>query len=270
MKYTIKQFQVDFPNNDVCLDYVFSQKYPNAKQYYRVKGRKCYANPKGKQIHPLKGTIFEKSSTSLTNWLFAIFLMSQSKNGVSAKELERQLGVTYKCAWRMGTQIRSLMKDEGGILSGTVEVDETYFGRKGKGHANAYKTKTALMGMVERGGRIRVKTIEGRDDYTILKIVKANVSKDSTIMSDEFSAYKKLHKFGYDSRRIKHGKKVYARGNTHTNTIEGFWGQLKRGLNGTYHYVSPKYLQSYADEFAFRYSHLGSPRHLFHLLMGKI
>lgn len=126
MKYTIRQFQADFPNEDVCLEYVFKKRFPEANQYYRVKGRKCWANPQGEQIHPLAGTIFEKSSTLLTLWFYAILLFSQSKNGVAAKELERQLGVTYKCAWRMARQIRSLMSDSSDPLIGEVEVDETY------------------------------------------------------------------------------------------------------------------------------------------------
>lgn len=134
MKYTIKNFQKDFPNDDVCLDYIFKQKYPDTKQYYKVKGRKCYANPAGEQIHPLAGTIFEKSSTSLTNWFYAVYLFSQSKNGVSAKELERQLGVTYKCAWRIAKKIRELMSGDGDPLTGTVEVDETYVGGRKENH----------------------------------------------------------------------------------------------------------------------------------------
>jgi DNA-directed RNA polymerase subunit RPC12/RpoP len=116
MKYTIKDFKNDFPNDDVCLEYIFKRKFgqiSDFNKYYRVKGRKCYAHSEtGEQIHPLANTIFHKSSTPLTQWFFAIFLFSQSRNGVSSKELERALGVTYKCAYRMGQQIRKLMKDE--------------------------------------------------------------------------------------------------------------------------------------------------------------
>src|SRR3989344_1940941 len=107
-KYTITQFRAEFPNNDICLDYIFNKKYPAVKAY-RIKGRKDYADALGKQYSPLAGTIFEKSSTQLTLWFYAIYLFAVSKNGVSAKELERQLGVTYKTAWRMAKQIRSLM-----------------------------------------------------------------------------------------------------------------------------------------------------------------
>ena len=126
-KYTITQFRAEFPNDDICLDYVFHKKYPNIKAY-RIKGRKDYADTTGRQYSPLAGTIFEKSSTKLNLWFYAIYLFSTSKNGVSAKELERQLGVTYKTAWRMAKQIRSLMSDDGIKLTGIVEADETFIG----------------------------------------------------------------------------------------------------------------------------------------------
>src|SRR3989344_1408808 len=106
MKYTFKDFQRDFPTDDVCLDYIFKQKFTDTNKYYKVKGRKCYASVTGQQIHPLKGTIFEKSSTPLTIWFYAIFQFSTSKNGVLAKKLQRDLGVTYKCAWRIAKKIR--------------------------------------------------------------------------------------------------------------------------------------------------------------------
>lgn len=108
----------------------FRAKYPKALQYSRVRGRKCYANPAGHQIHPLAGSIFEKSSTPLTVWFEAIYLFSVSKNGVSAKELQRHFGVTYKCAWRIGSQIRKLMEQGKNPLLGAVEIDETYYGIK--------------------------------------------------------------------------------------------------------------------------------------------
>ncbi|MFW5853290.1 MAG: IS1595 family transposase [Patescibacteria group bacterium] len=258
MKYTIKDFRKEFPNDDVCLDYILNKKYPDLKGYYRVKERKCYANSKGGQIHPVKGTIFEKSSTPLTLWFYAIFLFSVSKNGVSAKELERQLGVTYKCAWRMAHQIRKLMDQDGDLLIGTVEVDETYFGKKGN-HEQKFKNKTALMGMVERQGKVRANTITAREAHIILNQIKENIGLNANIMSDEFSIYKKLSKLGYSSQRVKHGKKTYVRGNVHTNTIEGFWGQLKRGIRGTYTFVSATHLQAYVDGFAFRYNYRHAP-----------
>ena len=143
MKYTIKNLKADFPNDDACLDFIFKNRWPKgltcpnceSKDFYHVKGRKSYACKCGYQVSPTEGTIFHKSSTPLTLWFHAIFLMSQSKNGVAAKELERQLGVTYKCAWRTARQIRLLMTDDDGPLGDNeiVELDETYVGGKAKG-----------------------------------------------------------------------------------------------------------------------------------------
>lgn len=107
-----------FGTNNACLQFIFDRRFPTLKKYYRVKGRNCFANYKGKQIHPLKGTIFENSSTPLVKWFYAIYLFSTSKNGVSSKELQRQLDVTYKCAWRIGSKIRELMKQEDIELNG--------------------------------------------------------------------------------------------------------------------------------------------------------
>lgn len=156
MKYTILQFQQEFPNDDACLDYIFEKKYshlPDYNKYYRVRGRKCYAHSEtGEQIHPTAGTIFHKSPTKLSLWFFAIYLFSASKNGVSAKELQRQLGVTYKCAYRIGQQIRKLMADDVDVFTGTVEADETYVGGKGRNNkrGRGAENKTPVFGIVER------------------------------------------------------------------------------------------------------------------------
>jgi len=270
MKYTIKDFRKEFNTEDKCLEYVFGAKYPNIKQYYRVRGRKCYAHSvTGHQIHPLAGTIFEKSSTPLTVWFEALFLFSIAKNGVSAKELQRHFGVTYKTAWRMGSQIRKLMEQDGNLLKGTVEVDETYFGKKGNNEMK-FKNKSALMGMVERQGKVRAHKIEARETHILLGKIKANISKNATIMTDEFRVYAKLPNLGYTNKRVKHGKKNWVFGDAHTNTIEGFWGQLKRSIRGTYHFVSEKHLQSYVDEFAFRYNQRLSETPCFQVLVSRL
>jgi len=254
MKYTIKDFRKEFPDENACLEYLFKAKYPNATQYYRVKGRKCWAHSlTGHQLHPLAHTIFKKSSTPLMVWFEAIYLFSISKNGVSAKELQRHFGMTYKTAWRIGQQIRKLMTQDGNLLAGIVEVDETYFGKRGN-HANKFKNKSALMGMVERQGHVRASKIPARETHILLGKIKANILNDSHIMTDEFKVYAKLPALGYSRSGVKHSKGEYVRGNIHTNTIEGLWSQLKRSIRGTYHFVSAKHLQSYVDEFAFRYN----------------
>jgi len=271
MKYTIDDFRKDYPNNSTCLEAIFNKNYSDAEGYYRVRDRMCYSHKTTRhQIYPLAGTIFEKTSTPLVLWFHAIYLFSASKNGVSAKELQRQLGVTYKCAWRMGHQIRKLMEQDTDPLKGTVEVDETYFGRRGV-NAEKFKVKAALIGAVERNGRIRVKKIPNRRAEIVLPFVKENVERGTRVMTDEYRAYDKLSysAYGYEHRNVKHGKLHYKLGEAHTNTIEGFWGQLKRSIRGTYHFVSSQHLQAYVDEFAYRYNHRDNSKPIFLELIGR-
>ena len=270
MKYTFKDFQRDFPTEDVCLEYIFKQKYPEVTKYYRVKKRKCYAHAvTGHQIHPLKGTIFEKSSTPLTTWFYAIYQFSTSKNGVSAMKLQRDLGVTYKCAWRIAKKIRELMEEGTMNLSGTVEVDETFIGGRNV-MGRRLHNKEAVMGMVERQGRVKAKHIKLRQTHILLNEIKENVAQDARLLSDEYKAYKKTPSLGYTHESVKHGHKEYARGDVHTNTIEGFWSQLKRSIHGTYHVISPKYLQYYVNEFSFRYNRRSSELPVFFHLLNEV
>jgi len=263
MRYTVKQFHADFPNDDVCLDTIFENRYGDVKfcpkcaaetKFYRVKGRKCYACKHcGYQLHPLAQTIFHKSETPLTSWFYAIYLFSVSKNGVSAKELERHLGVTYKTPHRMARQIRKLMADGGDILTGEVEVDETYIGGTRK-MAQKFNNKSVVFGMVERNGVAKSIHVKSSGSRVLLPVIVKGVSPDASIHSDEWRAYKGLTKLGYSHTTVNHSKLEYVRGLAHTNTIEGYWSQLKRSIDGTYHSVSPKYLQHYLDEFSFRYN----------------
>jgi transposase len=266
MKYTISDFHKEFPDEESCVQKIFSQRYgsmkvcPKCKKsaaFYRIKNRKSYSCQFcGYQIAPLAGTIFHKSPTPLKLWFYAIYLFSASRNGVSAKELQRQLGVTYKTAWRIAKQVRALMGDnnENDKLSGIVEVDETLIGGTRRMDSKM-KNKSSVMGMVEREGRIKAIKIEDRSNFTLLKKINEHIAKDSKLVTDEWPAYRVVSKYGYKHRSVVHGRKQYARGMAHTNTIEGFWGQLKRSISGTYHSVSKEYLQSYVDEFAWRYNH---------------
>ncbi len=263
-KYTITDFKKDFPDDKSCLAYIFNKRYPKGlecpkcqkKEFYPVVGRRSYACSCGYQIYPTEGTIFHKSPTPLTFWFHAIFLMSQSKNGVAAKELERQLGVTYKCAWRIAKQIRLLMKGDGEILSGIVEADETYIGGKRKGkRGRGAAGKTAVFGIAQRGGDIRTTVVPDVKRKTLMPMIQASVEEGATVSTDELPSYNKVASSGFQHGTVNHGKGQYVRGMFHTNTIEGFWSQLKRSLNGTYHSVSRKHLSSYLDEFSFRYDH---------------
>lgn len=283
-KYTIKDLKNDFPDDDACLNYVFAVRFPNPvcpkckakNSFYRVAGRKCYAcSHCGHQIHPLAGTIFHKSSTKLTDWFHALFLFSASRNGVAATEIQRQIGVTYKCAWRMAKQIRSLMDSDKKPFSGTVEVDETFIGGKIKNKHRkelaiyGQPSKTIVLGALDRKGKVATKVINNVRMSEVLPYLEEKIEKGSNIITDEHPVYNTLVKRGYTHDSVTHSTGEYVKGSIHTNSIEGFWSQIKRSLNGTHHVVSPKYLSLYLAEFAFRYSNRFSPIPMFHLLLAK-
>jgi transposase-like protein len=263
MRYSIKDFRKQYPNDDACLEAVFQDRFGHVKwcpscgaetTFYRVKKRQCYACMHcSYQLFPLADTIFRKSKVPLRDWFEAIYKFSVSKNGVSAKEIERYFGVSYKTAWRMCKQIRKLMQEENEKLSGTVEADETFIGGRRK-MSQKYK-KEAVFGVVERYGRVNAQQVKSTGARVLLPLIEANVDLNANIYSDEWGAYRTLAKRGYTHTTVNHGTLEYVRGHAHTNTIEGFWSQLKRSLDGTYHAVSPKYLQSYVDEFVFRYNY---------------
>lgn len=279
-RYTLLDFHKQFPTNDACLDHLFEThhghkacpKCGKVGHYHRQKNTSRYVCSCGKhQISPKAGTIFEKSDTDLVKWYFAIFLMSQSRNGVAAKELERQVGVTYKTAWRMQKQIRLLMQDDAGLLSGDVEAGETWIGGKRK-RKEYRENKTIVFGAVQRKGKVATRIIPATTEQTLLESVRDNVAKGSNLMTDEYRAYKTIAILeDHSHSTVTHSKNQWRHGDTHTNTIEGFWSQLKRSIDGTYHVVSPKYLPSYLSEFQFRYNHArSSGEHLFSFLLSRV
>lgn len=265
MRYTFKDFKTEYPDDKACLKAVLENRYgytcPRCGvvgvKFHPITGRKGFVCSEcDRHIYPLADTIFRKSETSLWNWFYAIYLFSTSKNGVSAKELERHLGVTYKTAWRMAKQIRLLMQQDSDKLTGTVEVDETYIGgRYPKSKGKTFDNKTGVYGVTERNGQAKAVVAHGGvNATTAIPFLKAHVSEGSSVMSDESKIYNRV-KRNYTHTYVTHSKEEYVRGNVHTNTIEGFWGQMKSSMRGTYHMVSPKYLQSYVNEFVFRYNY---------------
>ena len=220
------------------------------------------------------GTVFERSKIPLHKWLQATYLMSSSKKGISAKQIERTLEVTYKTAWFMCHRIREAMKDHNGLFGGggkTVEVDETFWGgearkkRKPKG-ARGYHHKEKVFALVERNGRARSFHVNSIGGKTIFPIMKAHIAKDTHINTDEGSNYIHVAQFkDVDSRPleqmfdkhsyVKHHVGEYVRDNIHTNTIEGYFSIFKRGLNGVYQHCSTQHLGRYLHEFDFRYSY---------------
>jgi transposase-like protein len=282
MKYTIKDFHKQFPDDSACLQFIFDTRWPNGGKcekcgkencFHAVTGRKSYACAWcGFQLSPTEGTIYHKSSTSLKSWFFAMYLMSTAKNGVAAKELERQLGVTYKTAWRMAQQIRKLMEPVDHLpVLGTVEADETYFGgkRRGKRGRGAHN-KVALMGVLERKGNLAVTVTENCQAKTLMPIIAKHAAPGSVVCTDEFNSYLRLAKAGYTHSSVHHTKGEWVRGLTHTNGIDGFWSQLKRSIHGTFHHVSRHYLSAYVNEFVYRYNLRESESTIFEVLTRSV
>jgi len=279
---TKRQFDELFPNDDVCLQEIFEKRYADKKtcdkcskpfKYHKLKGLKLYSCQFcGWNIAPLADTIFHKSSTKLTDWFYVIYLFSISKNGLSAMELQRQFGWTYKTCWRVANRVRYLFDETGvNLLKNTVELDETYVGGKG-GHnkrGRGAENKTPVFGMLERKERVIAKVTVNTKRKTVMPIIKEHVALGSRMMTDEYLPYRSLSKEGYNHQSVNHGSREYVRGEAHTNSLEGFWSQMKRGINGTYHAVSPKYLQDYVNEFAFRYNHRDASLPIFFLLLSK-
>ncbi len=287
--WSVMEFMREFPDDQTCLDWLWRTRFApdghtaecpkckRSRKFHRVASRASYScDTCGHHLHPTAGTIFEKSSTSLHLWFYAIWIITSTRCGVSAKQLERELGVTYKTAWRMFNKIRNelMTQDYQGPLSGSVEADETWIGGKMR---NSDKRKAAqrgvvigphakkrevVFGMVERGGRVVALTVPSRYGYTLRKSISQHVERGSDVYTDEYSGYRGVE-FDYTHRQINHGSQEYVRGDVHTQTIEGFFSLVKNGIRGVYHSVSPKWLQSYLDEYAWRYNHRDDPGAMF-------
>jgi hypothetical protein len=225
----------------------------------------------------MQGTIFQKSTTSLHLWFYAMYLMTSTRCGISAKQLERELGVTYKTAHRMMKKIRTdLMHDmDDEPLSGDVEVDETAWGGKARKPMDRFEAaafreaKPTVLGMVERGGRVRARVIATRRGAPLSRAVLANVNPESILFTDDWASYKPLRRSYIDHKIINHSAGRYVDGDVYTNTIEGFFGNLKTGMRGVYKKVSPAYLQSYLDEYSWRYNARRDGRAMFEQLLER-
>lgn len=217
-RYMLSQFQQEFGDDAKCLDFLWRERYApdghtadcpkceRPRKFHRVKSRASYScDSCGHHLHPCAGTIFHRSSTSLSLWFYCIFLMSKTRCGISAKQLERELGVNYRTAWRMAKRVRQyLMSEEQPALSGTVEIDETYVGgRKRRGHRGYQHHKTPVVGMVERGGRVHAYVNYPLNSDEIYHRVKTKVLPDSLVYTDESVLYHGLTAMGYKHRRIK-------------------------------------------------------------------
>ena len=299
---SLLDFERLYPDDATCLEVLVKRLYPDGifcpncdkvTKHHRVSTRTCYACQFcGHQEYPMKGTIFEGSSTSLRHWFYAMYLMASTRCGISAKQLEREIGVTYPTAHRMFKKIRSLLpQDDDEKWDGTVEFDDAFVGGQARwrsaarsraaglvpGHHGGGTTKTPVMGAAQRGR-------EGKSGKVVAKVkttstsagefeqaVVTKVLPGSTVYTDDAMAYRRdLSGLGYLQKRIQHSQKVYVSGDVHTNTIEGFWALLKGGIGGVYHSVSTKHLQSYLDEYAFRYNNRDNPRGMFNAFLDRI
>ena len=244
-------------------------------KFYRVKKRRSYACEHcGHQVYPTAGTPFHRTRTSLRDWFHVMFLFTTSRNGVAAKEVERQIGVTYKTAWRMCHEIRKYMAvvdgdDPVGGEGKEVEVDETLIGgaTTGGGRGNYRVNKTIVVGMVERGGKVMTKVIPTIRKHDLLPVVKANVAAGTLVHTDQNHSYRNLPSMGFKHGSVNHNRNQWVNGSSHVQTIEGFWANLKRGINGTHIHVSGKHLPKYLGEFEFRHNRRHRPETMLAELM---
>ena len=266
--YTIQRFLSEFPSDDACLDRIMEIRYgpkpicPKCNRqtkFHRLTGRRAYSCQFcAHHVYPCVGTPFEKSTTPLHKWFYAMFLFTTSRNGVSARELQRHLGVTYKTAWRMAHQIREHMREEAEPLSGVVEADETFLGGKTRGR-NWRSKKITVFGIKERSGNVRTQAVNDTKRRTLEPIIEHSVQPGSVVNTDELESYSRLGR-RYFHVAIAHNRWEWARGRVTTNSIEGYWSLLKRGIRGTYIHVSKKHIGKYLAEFEFRHNMRKRPK----------
>ena len=238
---------------------------PNYKKFQCSKCRHA--------ISPLAGTIFHKSDTPLTTWFHAILVFSNAKSGISAKQMQRELEVTYKTAWRMLHLIRKALPQSDEPLDGEVETDTGYFGGKGDGgkyNVNQSKVmaeKSVVMAAIQRKGQARAEVVADASVNTITNFLGKNVSTRATLMTDSARTYEKL---SYKREAVNHRKGEYVRGNVHINNVETFWSHVKRSIKGVHKGVSPKHLQTYLDGFVWHRNNCGTDKERFSSLLSAL
>jgi len=289
--FSVRDFFVRFPDERACLEHIMRVRYGGTKmfcrscgvqsQFHKLRDRRVYACPECRfQIAPTAGTVLHDTRTPLVSWFYAMWLFCTTRHGVSGKELQRQLGVSYKTAYRMGMQIRKLTEQADcfdRMLSGHIELDEAYVGgrssdgTRGRGASN----KTIVFALAERDGRIRARVVPNVQTISLRQIVLENVARGSTISTDELRSYNLLTSDGYRHGRVNHNAGEYARYvckslTFHVNTCEGFFRLFKASVRSTHVHVSGKHMQRYLDEFTFRANHRERVNGMFDLLVAAL
>jgi transposase-like protein len=289
-KLTVREFFERFPDEDACLNHIMEVRFGTRHvcrdcgvegTFHKLASRRAFSCAHcGDHVYPTAETVFQDTRTPLQLWFYAIYLFVTTRHGVSGKELERTLGVTYKTAWRMGQHIRMLMgrAETFAALKGHVEADEAYVGgrRSGGKRGRGAPGKTIVLGMKERDGRMVAETIPNIKKDTLREVVTRNVEPGSIVSTDELMSYGLLTGDGYKHGVVSHGAKEWSyydyRHNAwhHTNHVESFWKLFKDSVKSTHIHISEKYMNRYLNEFTFRSNHREMQNAMFDLLIGSV
>ncbi len=272
-RYGTTSLAADFPTEDAALDFLFeaqhSYKCSCGGKYKRVRSRKQYqCSTCRTQIAPLADTIFHKSDTPLLLWFKAILAFSNAKSSISAKQLERELEVTYKTAWRMLFLIRSALAPDDIKLKGIVEMDTGYLGGI-RAQKEKFANKTVIMAAKERGGNIRAAVAPDSSTVAHYGFLSKNIQKGSHLMTDGANTIKSAAR-GWDHYTVNHNKREFVRGPVHVNSIEGFFAHVKRSVKGVHKTISQKHAQAYLNGFVFHWNNGRSDKERFGLLLGTL
>ena len=306
--YSLHEFLREFPNDEACLTYLWRERHSKDGEHAhcpkceQTRSFKRYATTQSRQswtctgcghhVHPTAGTIFEKSSRPLSDWFYVMYLVSSSRCGVAAKQVERELGCNYKTAWRMLNKVRNYLmeQNDGEQIGGIVEADETLIGGqihqseraklRAEGSVGAsgriIKPRATVVAAVERKGKIRAAVVPSRSDA--IATIREFVLPGSMIFTDDWPGYWSLSegdtrrrrggdKYQYRHRRVNHSQRIYVNGPVHTQTIDGFFAHFKTDLRGTHHSVSTRWLPSYLNEWVWKWNHRDDDRAMFRQLL---